>query len=120
MYVRNQKSIRSEDVNTGRDTTRKILTDPDAISGFVMRKFVISPGGSMPLHTNLVEHQQYVLKGNAKMIIGDEEYDVKCGDIVYIPAGTRHCYQAFGTEDFEFICVVPQKEDEIKLLDPDD
>ena len=41
----------------------------------------------MPNHINEIQHQQYVLKGEAKVMVGDEEYHAKAGDFIYIPAG---------------------------------
>jgi predicted NAD/FAD-binding protein len=50
--------------------------------------------------------------------IGDDVHHVKAGDVVYIPGGVPHNYQADdGSEPFEFICVVPNQPDEISLVD---
>ena len=43
----------------------------------------------MPRHTNTVEHEQYVLRGHACIGIGEETYEVKTGDVVFIPEGNR-------------------------------
>ena len=77
----------------------------------------MQPGGGIPAHTNTVEHEQYVLRGRAKVGIGDDVYDVKAGDVAFIPAGTPHWYEVERDEPFEFICVVPNGPDEIKILD---
>jgi quercetin dioxygenase-like cupin family protein len=82
-----------------------------------MRRFVIQPGGGMPNHTNLVEHEQYVLNGQAKIGIGDRVYAVQKGDVVFIPAGIPHWYQNTGEEPFEFLCMVPNMPDKTTLLD---
>ena len=74
----------------------------------------------MPAHTNEVEHEQYVLRGRAKIGIGDEVFDVRVGNLVFIPAGTPHWYQTEGDEPFEFICIVPNKPDKIELLEQSD
>ena len=34
---------------------------------FAMRRFTMGEGGGMPLHTNRVEHEQYVLAGRARV-----------------------------------------------------
>lgn len=81
-----------------------------------MRRFAIGPGGGMPRHKNLVEHQQYVLGGRAEIGIGDEVHHVRAGNVVHIPCGTPHWYQTEGSEPFEFLCVVPDDEDRIELL----
>jgi quercetin dioxygenase-like cupin family protein len=72
----------------------------------------------MPMHTNTVEHEQYVLSGAAQVQIGEGTHHVKAGDVVYIPAGVQHNYKADeGDEPFEFICVVPNGPDSIQLVD---
>ena len=73
-------------------------------------------GGGMPLHTNTVEHEQYVLCGRATVNIGEKVYDVRANDVLYIPADTPHSYQV--TEaPFEFLCVVPNGPDRLEILD---
>ena len=42
---------------------------------------------------------------------------VKAGDVVFIPEGTVHSYQNTGEEPFEFLCIIPNKEDKITILD---
>jgi len=81
-----------------------------------MRRFTMGEGGGMPLHTNRVEHEQYVLRGAARVRIGDEERRVAAGDVVYIPAGVPHDYRV-EEAPFEFLCMVPNLPDEIELVD---
>ena len=50
--------------------------------------------------------------------IGDEEHRVAADDVVYIPAGVPHGYRAEGDGPFEFLCVVPNLDDRIEILDP--
>ena len=119
MYIKNADKISSETVKAGKLTTRKVLIGPDQGPNFAMRRFSIAPGGSMPEHTNMIEHEQYVLGGSARVGIDGEVYDVKKDDVVFIPAGVPHWYETTGDEDFEFLCVVPNAEDEIKLVEKD-
>ena len=71
----------------------------------------------MPNHTNSVEHEQYVLAGSAEVGIGDEVYHLKQDDVLLIPAGVPHWYRASIEEDYIFICLIPNKEDIITLVD---
>jgi quercetin dioxygenase-like cupin family protein len=48
--------------------------------------------------------------------IGDDEFEVSAGDVVFIPEGVPHWYQNIGDENFEFLCIIPNKPDEIKLI----
>ena len=104
-------------VAAGTGTTMQVLIGPDDAPNFAMRRFSMEPGGGMPLHTNEVEHEQFVTRGQARIGIGDEEYEVKTGDVVFIPAGVPHFYESTGDEPFEFLCLVPNGPDKIEILD---
>ena len=116
MSVKHADDVQAEPVPAGTGTTRQVLIGPDEAPNFAMRRFIMQPGGGIPAHTNMVEHEQYVLRGRARIGIGDEVVDVEPGAVVFIPAGTPHWYRATGEEPFEFICVVPNLPDKIEVL----
>ncbi|HUF75510.1 MAG TPA: cupin domain-containing protein [Longimicrobiales bacterium] len=118
MPVRHADTLPTEPVSAGRGTTRQVLIGPEEGPNFAMRRFIMEPGGGMPMHTNEVEHEQYVLRGSARVRIGDDLHHVRAGDVVYIPGGVPHSYDADeGEEPFEFLCVVPNRPDQIRLVD---
>ena len=110
-------SVAAIEVESGTGTTRQMLLGPDVTPNFQMRKFVIQPGGSIPAHTNSVEHEQYVLGGAARIGIGDEVFEVKAGDVVYMPGGAPHWYETLGDAPYEFLCLGPNGEDIVALVD---
>ncbi|MDP3442909.1 MAG: cupin domain-containing protein [Ignavibacteria bacterium] len=116
MYVKNIDNIPVEKIEAGENTFKQVLISPEEAPNFAMRKFIIEPFGFMPLHTNAVEHEQLVLNGKAKVIIGESEFEVKKNDVVFIPANTPHSYKTIGDEAFEFLCIVPNKEDKIIVV----
>jgi len=116
MPVRRADSVPAEPVRAGRETQFQILIGPDEGPNFALRRFIMQPGGGMPRHTNQVEHEQYVLRGRARIGIGEDVFDVGANDVVYIPAGVPHWYEAQGDEAFEFLCVVPNQPDRIQVL----
>ena len=93
-----------------------VLISSDDAPHFAMRKFIIKKEGNVPFHTNTVEHEQYVLKGSAKVVIGEEETIAKKDDILFIPAGVPHSYEVVGDEDYEFLCLVPNLEDKMEII----
>lgn len=117
MTVRPSGSIPLDPVPAGTGASRQVLIGPDVGPNFALRKFTMEPGGGMPLHTNSVEHEQYVLAGRARVVIGDETHEVKKDDAVFIPAGVPHSYFALGDEPFEFLCVVPNLPDQTTIVD---
>jgi quercetin dioxygenase-like cupin family protein len=117
MSVKKSTDINVETVNAGKGVSKQVLIGSDNGPNFAMRRFVIDPGGFMPMHTNTVEHEQYVLSGRAAVMIGKKEYIVQKGDVVFIPAGMPHNYKTLGDSAFEFLCMVPNKDDVIKIVE---
>jgi quercetin dioxygenase-like cupin family protein len=116
MAVKHVKDVPLEPVHDGAGASRQVLIGPEEGPNFAMRRFVMEPGGRIPAHTNTVEHEQYVLGGRARLGIGDQVFEVKAGDVVFIPAGAPHFYEAQGDEPFEFLCVVPNQPDRMEIV----
>ncbi len=113
MTVRHAADLPAQVVKAGKDTNMQVLLQGPE---FTMRRLIMRPGGSMPLHTNSVEHEQFVLAGEAHITINNEEFDVRTGDVVFIPAEARHSYQNTGQDDFIFLCLVPNRQDTIQIV----
>ena len=116
MAVRHVDEIPREVVKAGRNTHRQVLIGPDQAPHFALRRFIMAPGGGIPAHTNTVEHEQYVLRGRARIGIGEEVRDVGPGNVLFIPAGVPHWYEVQGEEPFEFLCIVPNETDRIEMV----
>ncbi len=117
MIIKTIQDIPKEKVGVGESTYKQVLIGPDEGPHFAMRRFIIEPGGFMPKHTNTVEHEQLILNGEAEVGSGDKVYTVKKGQVVLIPAGEPHWYKTVGDEPFEFLCLVPNLEDRIDLIE---
>lgn len=105
------------EVTAGSATRTQVLLGPDdGAPHFAMRRFRMEEGGGMPRHTNTVEHEQFVLRGRARVGVGDEVFVVGPEDVLYIPAGTPHFYEVLEAP-FEFLCMVPNGADRIEILD---
>ena len=110
------KTIEATPQKAGRGVSMKMLLSPDESPNFAMRNFIIEAGGHMPLHTNTVEHEQYVLSGHARVVIGDKTIEAGAGDVLLIPAGVPHSYETLGEEAYSFLCLVPKGVDVIEVL----
>ena len=109
--------VESTVIGAATGISMQVLIPPTAADNFIMRRIVIQAGGSMPSHTNSVEHEQYVLSGSAEVGIDGVVHHIKQGDVLLIPAGIPHWYKASADEDYIFICLIPNKEDIITLVD---
>lgn len=117
MRIRHADEVPAQPVRAGSGTKRQVLIGPNEAPNFAMRRFTMEPGGGMPKHTNSVEHEQYVLRGRAKVGVGEEVYEVQADDVLFIPAGVPHWYRAEGGEPFEFICIVPNRPDRMEIYE---
>ena len=116
MYVKKLEDVPINNVEAGSKTTFQELISSDEGPHFAMRRFVIEAGGSMPMHTNTVEHEQFVLRGRARVTIGEQQLELSENIVILIPAGVPHSYENIGNEPYEFLCMVPNKKDTIKIL----
>ena len=115
--VKKATAVPGRAVSAGKATEVQVLLGPDdGAPHFAMRRFVMGAGGGMPRHTNTVEHEQYVLRGRARIAVGERVHEVGAGDVLYIPAGMPHSYSVVEAP-FEFLCMVPNGPDELRILD---
>ena len=115
MSLKHMHDLPLEPLAAGEKTFKQVLISSDEGPHFAMRRFVIEPGGCMPLHSNSVEHEQFCIGGEAEVVIGDETIIVKQNDVVFIPAHVPHSYTTTSEVPFEFLCLVPNKEDIITM-----
>jgi len=116
--VRDADAVPEEPVDAAEGLSKAVLLDEsDGAPHFAIRRFQLDPGASVPRHTNAVEHEQYVLAGEYTVGIGDEEHTVEAGDTLLIPAETVHWYENTAEEPGLFLCVVPNGDDTIDLVE---
>ena len=114
--VKHAATVAKADVTAGTGTQMQILLGPaDKAPHFAMRRFIMAEGGGMPMHTNAIEHEQYVLCGRAEVGIGDAVHEVSQGDVLLIPAGIPHYYKVLQAP-FEFLCLVPNSPDQVTIV----
>jgi len=116
--VRCDDDVEYESVDAADGLSKGVLLDEsDGTPNFAMRRFTLDPGAEVPKHTNAVEHEQYVLKGEYVVGIDGEEHTVSAGDSLFIPAGAVHWYRNESERPGAFICAVPNGDDTIELCE---
>jgi quercetin dioxygenase-like cupin family protein len=116
--IKRAESIEYESVDAADGLEKGVLVGPeDGAPNFAMRRFTVDAGAEVPKHTNAVEHEQYVLEGEYVVGIDGEERTVSAGDSIFIPAGTVHWYRNESDTPGAFICVVPNGDDEIDVVE---
>jgi len=115
--VRPASTVPTKHVAAGAATEMQVLVGTaEGAPNFVMRRFIMGERGGMPMHTNRVEHEQYVLRGKARVTIAGTAHEVGPDDTLFIPAGAPHSYEVLQAP-FEFLCIVPNASDEIRLVE---
>jgi len=112
MELTNAENV--EEVEQAEGLRKKVLVDGDGAN--VLRRFVLEPGARVPRHTNSVEHVQYVLEGGYSVEVEGDERVVSEGDAMRVPAGAVHSYEG-GDELGVFLCVVPNEDDEMEMVE---
>jgi quercetin dioxygenase-like cupin family protein len=116
--VRSANEVDFSAIAAGRGAAIQVLIGPaQGTTTYVTRRFRLEPGGSIPAHTNDVEHQQYVLRGRGRIAIDGVPHDVGPDDTLFIPAGAPHSYDVL-EGPFEFLCIVPDAPDRLHFLEP--
>lgn len=116
--LRNVADTDTKDVEPADGLHKTVLVnETDGAPNVALRRFRLEPGGSVPEHTNAVEHEQYVLAGEYVVGLEDTEHRVGSGDVVHIPAETAHWYRNESDQPGVFICAVPTGEDTIQLVE---
>ena len=74
-----------------------------------LRLFRIKSGGFTPRHQHDWEHVNYVIKGRGRLRIGEKLFDLEEKDFAFVPPNSEHQFENPYREDFEFICIVPNR-----------
>ena len=116
--IRRADDIEYETVGAAEGLEKGVLIGAEQGGGnLAIRRFTLAAGGSVPKHTNEIEHEQHVLAGEYIVGIEGTEYTVEAGDTVHIPAGAVHWYRNETDDEGAFLCAVPAGDDEIRLLE---
>ena len=83
--------------------------DHDGAPVYALRMIEIEPGGNSPKHMHPYEHENFVVAGQGRLLIADIEYDLKPGDVAFVPAGVLHQYVNAGETTLKFLCGIPVK-----------
>jgi len=102
-----QRVYGSDNNRADRATCQVLIGHDEHSSNFHMHYFAIQPGGYTSLDQYLHEHGVYVVHGRALLRLGEEEYEIGPGDVVYISGNEIHQFFALDAEVFGFLCIVP-------------
>ena len=79
----------------------------DGAPNYALRVIEVAPGGHTPDHVHPYEHENFVVEGQGRVLLGDTWRDVAAGSVIFVPAGLRHTYVNAGDTLFRFLCGIP-------------
>ncbi|MCS7229789.1 MAG: cupin domain-containing protein [Candidatus Kryptonium sp.] len=83
---------------------------------FHLRYFEIESGGYSTLEKHKHEHVVICVRGKGKAIAGDEVFEMKFMDVLYVGSNVPHQFVNDSEEPFGFFCIVDSRRDKPKLL----
>ncbi|MFX1561884.1 MAG: cupin domain-containing protein [Promethearchaeota archaeon] len=102
---------RKEEIVTKYGTTgttvRWLINRDNGARNFAMRRFVVKPGGEIPLHHHVEEHEIYILDGEGIAFNEEQEVSVQKDMFLYVPPNEPHGYRNLGRMPLIFICIIP-------------
>ena len=88
------------------------VIDNTNLKNLIVSKTILHEGKNTSGHNHSGQEEVYIFtKGEGKMVVGTNTYNVKAGDTILIPDGDFHKvwnttgYDIVGYGDLEFICV---------------
>ncbi len=90
-------------------TTMRWLIDEahDGAPNYALRLVEVAPGGHTPRHQHPWEHENFVVEGVGRVLIGSRWHDLAAGSVVLVPPGVEHTYENTGDVPFKVLCGIP-------------
>ena len=101
---------------TFESVTRRTLGG-DGDTAFQTRYFEVAPGGYTSYERHEHEHNVVVIRGQAKVRLGDDWHEIGAFDVVRVGPNVPHQFVNTGEEPFGMICVVDKVRDRPVLMD---
>jgi len=104
------KPYKGEDAHFS-GVTRQVLFTGGGGLGCELRYFEVAPGGWSSLERHHHAHAVMIIRGRARVLVGDRVIEARTHDLVRVPPLTWHQFQAAGEEPFGFLCMVDCERD---------
>lgn len=91
--------------------TRQVLFEGGDGLGCLLRYFEIAPGGWSSLERHHHAHAVMIVRGAARVLVGDRIVEAGTNDLVRVPPLTWHQFQTAGQTPLGFLCMVDCERD---------
>jgi quercetin dioxygenase-like cupin family protein len=107
MYVTSVEIVRESNVDLEgacKVKVKYLLHKDVGAKRLQLRLFTLDVGGYTPLEKHAHEHEVFMLQGKALVKGGEQEVEVKAGNVIFIPSYEKHQFKNIGNEPVEFLC----------------
>ncbi|WP_291764636.1 cupin domain-containing protein [Caldivirga sp. UBA161] len=116
MHVGNWVNVPQQDVSSLLKGTKGfyvqwLVAKEHGSVKYAVRRFVVKPGGYMPLHNHKYTEAVVILKGKLRIRGNGVLYDLGPGSFFFTGPYEPHSLENIGDEDAEFICVISYEDD---------
>ena len=91
-------------------SVRWLIGPAENAPNFALRYFEVEPGGCTSLDQHAHDYGVMILKGRGQVLLGEEEFEIAFGDIVYVSPDQVHQFRNVGDEPLGFLCIIPALE----------
>ncbi len=81
-----------------RESSNKLYLEFLTVPDLSMGLYVLTAGGTDPQSPHTEDEVYYVVSGRAKILVAEEERDVKAGSIVYVAKNMAHRFHSIEEE----------------------
>ena len=93
-----------------KDNETYLLKNNKTLNNLVLSSTLLNPFKQTTGHNHSGQEEVYFfVNGSGRMLLDDEEFEVKAGDVVLIPDGAFHRVINDTAEPFYFVCVFDGK-----------
>jgi len=107
MYVTSVERVRESNVDLEgacKVKVKYLLHKDVGAKRLQLRLITVDVGGYTPLEKHAHEHEVFMLKGKALVRGGEQEVEVKAGNVIFISSFEEHQFKNIGDEPVEFLC----------------
>jgi len=107
MYVTNVERVREYEVDLEgayKVKVKYLLHKGVGAKRLQLRLITVDVGGYTPLEKHAHEHEVFMLRGRALLRGGEQEVEVKPGNVIFISSYEEHQFRNIGDEPVEFLC----------------
>lgn len=87
----------------------ELIGAADDAHRYTIRYFEVSAGGRTARERHAHDHGVMILRGRARVTLGEEVHELAEGDVVYVSGDELHCFEALDDQPLGFLCVVPPR-----------